>query len=281
MKPQDLSPKLSNLFCELKLDRVNKEYDLIESKYNKINDMFNLSGDEKTNAAIATAYTQFYKDADKFFQTLDFAQQQVKRYYLLLNIQLTASACSRKICEKKIDKTTSTEWLKDTGTLAQYCQNIDLISSQFTCTKQRVRDLLDRIRTGIKCTEEQLNLEEIKLAEYTSRISQATQELDYFTYNKDNLNPYGSAVMLRFLNSNLYDMNKELLSKFIDIIKQGVWFEDRMYNTKSKEKKGELKEKFEKTNNIAKHYKDLCDKCENLLLHPMLKGITVTELFKN
>lgn len=277
----DLSPQLSKLFCELKLDRINKEYNIIESKYHKIDEMFNLPEDEKTNIAIATAYTQFYKDTDKFCEVLNFAQKQIREYHFLLNIQLKNSTCSRKICEKKLDKTISTEWLKDIGILVQYCKDIDSISQQLTNTKQRVKDLSDRLRTGINCMGENLKMEEIRLADYTGGISRAAQTLDYFTYNKDKLNPYGLAVMLQFIKSNLYKMDEELPLKFHDTIKRSTWLENRLYNVKSEEKKGELKEKFEKADAIAIKYKGLYTKCRGSLNHHTLKKVRLVKLLKN
>lgn len=66
----DLSPKLSKLFCELKLEHIENKYKTIESQYDQIESLFNLPETEERNAGILTSYSKLFKEAKRILSSL-------------------------------------------------------------------------------------------------------------------------------------------------------------------------------------------------------------------
>lgn len=278
MEPQDLSPKLSKLSCELILQYIDEKYKPIEKKYGQIDELFDISETEERNSGIITSYLTLYKKVEEFRNIVSHAINRVRLCDYNIKPQIFYSACSKNICQKHLNKIVDTEWTKDIGTLTLYSQDLTNIRDNIINYHQRVNDLLQRLKTGIGCMKDSLKKEEKTLENYVWDVDKKQQELEYLADKKNGLSADLLQAETELLKTSLKNTACDIDSKRYRLDLLEVWLNFRLHtklpgqDDQEREKiKQELNKKLANTQRMKTKYLILKKEITDMINTPLLK----------
>lgn len=273
MIPEDSDLKPSELLCKSLciLDYIKEKYGPVEKKYRQVDELFDLPETKERNMGVITSYLDFCKKTEGFYNILDYAEMQVKKYEMSLRIKLALSAFSKVICQKNLDKIVDTEWTKNTGTLALYGGDVNHIRENLVNYSKRVNDLLQRLKLGINCMEEQLKKEKRTLMGYVHDLGKKKRELEYFTKHKDELRHDFFSANVKSLETSLESMYCGLVAKCCDIESIIGWLDVKLKKSKSSTKTKELEKKLILAFEMDHKYSNLGTEAEKLMNDTLFK----------
>jgi len=250
------------------LNYIKREYELLKKECDQTDQLFDLPETQVRNAGIVTSYSEFRKKSEGFQEILEYAIEIVLRYDHRLRRRVYCSAHSNEICKKQLDKYVETEWLKDIGKLAIDGKDVRKVYNQLLEYRGNAYCLLDDLKRGMGCMEEQLKKEEQTLESYVWGIDRKRQELEHLTYFTKRELFQAEAELLK---TSLKDVGQNIiLLKKSNLRDVGSWLDGRISKKKGQETK-ELEKKLAKVQRMYAKYFYLAKEISDMLNEGLLK----------